>query len=480
MKLLEISTFVIYFTAIIFLALFTSKKQKSDTSFVLGNRSLNFWLTALSAHASDMSSWLFMAYPMLIFTTGLFNIWAAVGLTLCMFLNWQFIAPKVRSATEKMNNLTLFSYFESRVKDRSGIIKTLSALLSFIFYIIYITSGLVAMGLLVESLFGLSYTMGISIGLLIVVFYVFLGGYTTVAWIDLFQGFFLLGVILYIPIVLISRVGGFEPMLQAIKMQNLSTSLFPSFNAKTFLEIIFIALGWGLGYLGQPHIITKFMGIKNVKDMPKAKWVGISWQALALGGATLLGIIGIYIFPNGLQNPELISLDLVKTTMLPFFSALILCAILAATTNVMAAQILVVASSLGEDFYKGLFKKNATHRQTLIASRLSVIFVAVIAYVIAYFKISTIYKLVLYAWSGLGSSFGPLLLISLYYKKVNKLSAFMGILIGGVTAGIWPLINTKLIIDVPPLIPGFIFSSIAIYLFSLVKEKPLKEKRIKT
>ncbi|NGX33187.1 MAG: Sodium/proline symporter, partial [Candidatus Anoxychlamydiales bacterium] len=261
MKLLEISTFVIYFTAIIFLALFTSKKQKSDTSFVLGNRSLNFWLTALSAHASDMSSWLFMAYPMLIFTTGLFNIWAAVGLTLCMFLNWQFIAPKVRSATEKMNNLTLFSYFESRVKDRSGIIKTLSALLSFIFYIIYITSGLVAMGLLVESLFGLSYTMGISIGLLIVVFYVFLGGYTTVAWIDLFQGFFLLGVILYIPIVLISRVGGFEPMLQAIKMQNLSTSLFPSFNAKTFLEIIFIALGWGLGYLGQPHIITKFMGI---------------------------------------------------------------------------------------------------------------------------------------------------------------------------------------------------------------------------
>ncbi|NGX32961.1 MAG: hypothetical protein K1060chlam4_01018, partial [Candidatus Anoxychlamydiales bacterium] len=246
------------------------------------------------------------------------------------------------------------------------------------------------------------------------------------------------------------------------------------------LEIIFIALGWGLGYLGQPHIITKFMGIKNVKDMPKAKWVGISWQALALGGATLLGIIGIYIFPNGLQNPELISLDLVKTTMLPFFSALILCAILAATTNVMAAQILVVASSLGEDFYKGLFKKNATHRQTLIASRLSVIFVAVIAYVIAYFKISTIYKLVLYAWSGLGSSFGPLLLISLYYRKVNKLSAFMGILTGGITAGIWPLINTKLAIDVPPMIPGFILSSIAIYLFSLVKEKPLKEKRIKT
>ncbi|NGX33455.1 MAG: hypothetical protein K1060chlam4_01523, partial [Candidatus Anoxychlamydiales bacterium] len=228
------------------------------------------------------------------------------------------------------------------------------------------------------------------------------------------------------------------------------------------------------GYLGQPHIMTKFMGINDVKEMPKAKWVGISWQALALGGATLIGILGIYIFPNGIQNSELIAVDLVKNTMLPFFAALVLCAILAATTNVMAAQILVVASSIGEDFYKGLFKKNATHKQTLLASRLSVIFVALIAFVIAYFKISTIYKLVLYAWSGLGASFGPLLLISLYYKKVNKLGAFMGILIGGITSGIWPLINTKLVIDIPPLIPGFIFSSIAIYLFSFVKEKRIK------
>ncbi len=471
MKLLEISTFVIYFTAIVFLALFFSKKQKTDVSFVLGNRSLNFWLTALSAHASDMSSWLFMAYPMLIFTTGLFNIWAAIGLTFCMFLNWQFIAPKVRSATEKMNNLTMFAYFESRVNDNSSIIKTISALLSFVFYIIYITSGLVAMGLLVESLFGLSYTIGITIGLLIVVFYVFLGGYTTVAWIDLFQGFFLLGVILYIPLFLIGKIGGFAPIMQAIKAQNLATSLFPSFSIKNILEIFFIALGWGLGYLGQPHIITKFMGIKDTKQIPKAKWIGVSWQALALSGATLLGVIGIYIFPNGLPNPELVSLDLVKTTMLPFFAALILCAILAATTNVMAAQILVVASSLGEDFFKGLFKRNATHKQTLIASRINVIFVGIIAYIIAYYKISTIYKLVFYAWSGLGASFGPLLLISLYYKKVNKLSAFMGILTGGIVAGIWPLIDNKLTISIPALIPGFIFSSIAIYLFSFIKEK---------
>lgn len=471
MKLAGTFIFLLYFLAIVIVAFLSYRKQKSDTTYVLGNRSLNYWLTALSAHASDMSSWLFMGYPMIIFTNGIFNTWTAIGLIVFMFLNWHFIAPKVRKATGKMGNLTMYAYFESRFQDTSGIIRTLSAILSFIFYIFYITSGLVGLGLLAESLFGFSYAAGISIGLLIVVFYVFLGGYITVAWLDLFQGFFLLGIILFIPILLIYKIGGFFPIFNAVKIQNLTASLFPSFSIKTFLEIIFMVLGWGLGYFGQPHIITKFMGIKDVAQMPKAKYVGISWQTLALGGATLLGIIGIYIFPHGLANPQLVVLEIVKTALVPFFAALTVCAILAATTNFMAAQILVVASSIAEDFYKGLFKRTATHTQTLLASRMSVIGVAIFSYIIAYFKISTIYKLVLYSWSGLGASFGPILLISLYYKKANRIGAFMGILAGGVTAGLWPLVNMQLTINILPIIPGFILSLLTIYLFSFVKEK---------
>jgi sodium/proline symporter len=474
-NLLEISTFVIYFAIIIIITLFSYKKQKSDTSFVLGNRSLNFWLTALSAHASDMSNWLFMGYPMIIFLGGVFNSWAAIGLTLCMFLNWQFVAPKIRSMTEKMNNLTLYAFFESRFNDLSGIIRTLSASMSFIFYIFYISAGLVGLGFLVESLFGLSYTMGITFGILIVLFYVFIGGYTTVAWIDLFQGFFLLFVILYVPFTLIYKFDGITPILNSIKNQNLSTSLFPSFSFEILLEIFFIAFGWGLGYFGQPHIITKFMGIKNVKDIPKAKYVGISWQTFALLGATLFGIIGIYAFPKGLDNPQLVILDLVKNNLAPFFSALVLCSILAATTNVMAAQILVVASSIAEDFYKALFAKKASHKNTLKASRVSVIIIGIIAYIIAYFKISTIYNLVLYSWSGLGAAFGPLLLVSLYSKKATRIGAFFGILTGGVTAGIWPLINKLLPLELPSMIPGFLFSLIAIFIFSFVKEKKINK-----
>ncbi|NGX56897.1 MAG: High-affinity proline transporter PutP [Candidatus Anoxychlamydiales bacterium] len=473
-NLLEISTFIFYFTVIIIITLFSYKKQKSDTSFVLGNRSLNFWLTALSAHASDMSNWLFMGFPMIIFLGGLFNAWAAIGLIVCMYFNWQFVAPKIRTMTEKMGSLTLYAYFETRFKDFSGIIRTLSATMSFIFYMFYISAGLIGLGFLVETLFGFSYTVGITFGLLIVLFYVFLGGYTTVAWIDLFQGFFLLFVILFVPITLIYKFDGLSNIFSSLKTQNLSTSLFPSFSIKTFIEIFLISFGWGLGYFGQPHIITKFMGIKNVKDMPKAKYVGVSWQTLALLGATLFGIIGVYAFPKGLDNPQLIVLEIVKNNLAPFFSALILCSILAATTNVMAAQILVVASSVAEDYYKALFVKKASHKEVLLASRISVIVIGIIAYIIAYFKISTINSLVLYSWSGLGASFGPLLLVSLYSKKITRMGAFFGILTGGLVSGLWPFINKFIAYKIPSMIPGFILSLIAIYIFSLASEKKVR------
>ncbi len=465
MHLLELVTFIVYFAMLLGVVFFFYKKQQSDTEFVLGNRSLNFYLTALSAHASEMSSWLFMAYPALIFTTGIFNVWAAIGLVVFMFLNWQLIAPRIRVVTEKDNNLTLNAYFESRFKDHSGALRTLCAILSLFFFLVYIASGLVSLGYLAESLFGLNYFIGISIGLLIIVFYVYIGGYVTVAWIDLFQGFFLLGVILLVPLGLLWKIGGFAPIFNQLHLQQLSSSIFPDLSLKTIVEIIFIACGWGLGYWGQPHIITKFMGIKNPKEMYKAKYLGVSWQILTLGAATLIGMIGIVLFPQGIANPELVTLELVKSTLVPFFAGMVLCAILAATTNVMAAQILVVASSLAEDFYQRLFRKNATHKELLTVSRAGVIIIALFSFTIAFFQPATIYKLVLYAWSGLGASFGPLLLISLYSKKVNRTGAFSGVIVGGLISAIWPTFDAKVLlsIEVPPLIPAFICSTIAIF-----------------
>ncbi len=466
---LEVATFFGYFAVLLLIAGLSVKKQKSDTDFLIGNRSLNFWLTALSAHASDMSSWLFLGYPALIYSEGLFSAWAAIGLTVFMFLNWQFIAPRIRTITEQSNSLTLSSYFENRFADSSGSLRFISGAMSVLFFTFYISSGLVGLGVLVESLFNLNYLIGISIGLAIVVVYVFAGGYRTIAYIDLFQGFFLLGVIVFIPAYLLIQIGGLAPVMKAAADKNLSTSLFPDFSAHTMWQIFSTAAGWGLGYFGQPHIITKFMGIRQVSDMAKAKYVGISWQTIALTAATMVGMIGIYVFPHGLADTQQVILNIVKTTLAPFFAGLVLCAILAATTNVMAAQILVVASNLSEDFYKKFFRKEATPVELLRVSRISVVLISLVAFSIAYFKISTIYQLVLYSWSGLGASFGPLLLLSLYVKNINKYGAFAGILVGGLTAAIWPAFDKT----VPSLIAGFVLSIIAIELVSYLARKRL-------
>ncbi len=457
---IHLITFLAYFTVILLVAVASYKKQKTDSDFIMGGRSLNFWLTALSAHASDMSSWLFLAYPSEVFIQGIFYAWAAIGLTGFMFLNWQFIAPKIRTITENLGSLTLSTYFETRFNDTSGAIRVISAIMALLFYAVYIASGLTALGLLVESLFGLNYLIGIFLGLLLVVSYVFTGGYKTVAWIDLFQGFFLLGVILFIPAYLLMQGKGIASIFQSINLQGISVHLFPDFRPTTLWQILMITGGWGLGYFGQPHIITKFMGISQVSEMHKAKWLGIGWQSTALFSATWIGLIGISMFPHGLPHPQELVLDIVNTSFNPFFAALVACAILGASTNVMAAQILVVASSLSEDLYKRVFRKKASSKELLWSTRGSVLLVALIGLVIASFKSQTIFQLVLYAWSGLGASFGPLLILSLYMKNINKYGAFTGILAGGITGALWPFLHDPFYIGAT--VAGFAIGTITI------------------
>ncbi|MDE3056066.1 MAG: sodium/proline symporter [Verrucomicrobiota bacterium] len=462
--MIQWTIFFIYFGLVSLIAILSYHRQKNATDYILGSRGLNFWLTALSAHASDMSSWLFLAYPAEIFQQGVFYAWAAIGLTLFMFLNWQFIAPRIRALSEQLGSLTLNSYFEERYADTSGAIRVVSAIMAVLFYTIYITSGLYAMGLLVESLLGLDYIIGVFSGLLLVVLYVFMGGYTTVAWIDLFQGFFLLGIILFIPSWFLFQAGGTAPILDAVAAKKLSTSLFPDFQLTTLWQITMVAAGWGLGYFGQPHIITKFMGIRSVGEINKAKWLGISWQSTALIAATWVGLSGIYLFPGGIKETQELILNIVKTHFPAFFSELVLCAILAATTNVMAAQLLVMASNMSEDLYKRIFRPMASQKEQLWATRGSVLLVALIAFWIAYFKITTIFELVLYAWSGLGASFGPLLLLSLYSQKINRQGAFAGILVGGLTGALWPLTGNPW--GIGAMVAGFAASITAIYTVS--------------
>lgn len=456
----------LYFSILIFVAIRSFKRSLSDTDFIIGNRSMNFWLTALAAHASDMSSWLFMGYPATIYALGLNQAWAGIGLILFMFLNWQLIAPRVRIATEQYDSLTFSSFFESRLGDVSGVIRVFTALMLFVFYTIYISAALVGMGLVLETLFGLDYHIGVIVGILIVVPYVFMGGYLTLAWIDLFQGLFLMVVIVFVPLYMLPSVNGFSGIRQALELKNLSSSLLPSFDTHSILSILFLTVGWGLGYFGQPHIITKFMGIRKVTEIGKSKLIGMSWMVIALTAATLVGLVGVAFFSTPLTDSSEVFIQMVKLSFPPFIVGLILCAVFAATINAMSSMVLVLSSSLSEDIYKKIFNKKASSKELLFVSRLSVIFVSLIAFSIAAAKLDTIYGLVLYAWSGLGASFGPLLLLCLYMPSINRYGAWCGILVGGLVSALWPLFSKYLPIDVPPLLPAFILSFLSIWIVS--------------
>ena len=259
--------------------------------------------------------------------------------------------------------------------------------------------------------------------------------------------------------------------MDVVHAKQISTSLFPDFSGFTFVEILIMLGGWGLGYFGQPHIVTKFMGIRNVNEISKSKWIGMSWMTISLAAATLVGIVSIAYFKEGIPDSEQVFIEMVKLQFPAFLVGFILCAVLAATINAMSSQVLVLSSSLTEDFYKRIFRKEAGSSELLLVSRLGVLIVAILALIIAYAKISTIYSLVLYAWSGLGASFGPLIILSLYSKVINKYGAWAGVLIGGSVSATWPYFNQFFSMQIPALIIAFPLSFSSILLVSFVSNR---------
>lgn len=420
---------------------------------------MHFFVTALAAHASDMSSWIFLGYPAQIYSQGLKSSWLALGLIFFMYLNWQFIAQSLRKETARFESLTLFSYFESCAKDTSGFTRVLTGIISLFFYSVYISAGLMGLGLLLQNLIDVPYFFAILAGVFIVIPFLLLGGFVTLAWTDLAQGLFLLVVILLIPFLSWLQLPS-NVSIEAIKID------FQSFIPDTFkgwMSALLLMLSWGLGYFGQPHILTKFMGIDDPKQIPKSMIVGMSWQTVTLFAATAIGIIGTLTFAD-LSNPELVFIELSKRTLNPFFLGLVLSAIIGVTITSMGAQILVVISTLAEDFYKKIFHKEATNDQVVKVSRYSTFFVALIAITIASFKPTTLFDLVSYAWFGLGASFGPLVIACLLLKNIHRYSAWTGIIVGGFVSGVFPAINLAFEISLPPLIPGFFCSLLLIFL----------------
>lgn len=459
MNQIYLVAFATYISVLAFITFYFYKKSSSSSDFLLGNRSLGYFATAIAAHSSDMSIWLFMGFPSLIYLGGIQKAWIVIGLLVGMYCSWTFIASKLRSTTEDYHSSTLSEFLENRFQDKTGLLRIISALLGLLFFIFYISSALVAMGIVFESVFEINYHIGVFCGLLTTILYILAGGFTAIAVCDLFQGMFLVAMIVIVPLFGYSHLGnGFATITEIAHLKNISLSLIPA-NGKELISSLLLAIGWGLGYFGQPHILVNFMGIKDVKNMHKAKYVGMVWQLFTLTAALLVGLIGIGLFTTTLTQPELVFVVMVQKIFSPFFAGFVLCAILAAGLTTIDTQILVSASIFSEDIYKRYLNKKATQQQVLLVSRIAIIVVPLFSFMIASGKSSSVAGLVDYAWNGLGCTFGPALLMALYSKRATTNGIILGMLSGGTIAALWPLTGYS----VPAMIPGF-FTNLVIIL----------------
>lgn len=468
-------TLGLYFLGMLAIGLYAYRKSTSDLSgYMLGGRSLPPSVAALSAGASDMSGWILMGLPGAMFVSGLSSSWIAFGLFIGALVNYLVVAPRLRVFTEKAKDaLTVPDYFAKRFNDSSLTLRLVASTVIIIFFTLYTSSGLVAGGKLFETSFGLDYSLGLIITATVVVTYTLFGGFLAVSLTDFVQGCIMFIAVIIVPVIAFTQFDSLTEMTSVISAIN--PTYFDWFEGLSLIAII-SSMAWGLGYFGQPHIIVRFMALRSVKDMPTMRNIGMGWMFVALVGALAVGFTGVaYInkFAHKEIDPETIFLVFSNILFHPLITGFLLAAILAAIMSTISSQLLVSSSSLTDDFYKTYVNREASDKELVFVGRLSVLAVAVVAGVLALDRNSSVLSLVSNAWAGFGAAFGPLIIFSLYWKKMTKQAAIAGMLVGAVTVLIW--IYAPITIDgkslsswIYEIVPGFICSSIAIYVVTIL------------
>lgn len=476
MNTYEIISLGLYLLLMILIGVYSYRKSSSSSEeFLIGGRKMGPAVTALSAGASDMSGWLLMGVPGAMYLSGISASWIAIGLTIGAYINYLLIAPRLRVYTEVANNaITLPVFFENRFHDKTQILKIVSSIFILVFFTLYTSAGMVSGGRLFESAFGMDYHTGLMVTSFVVVLYTFLGGFLAVSLTDFVQGTIMFLALILVPLVLIFQLDGVSNTLDIIYTKN--PDHLNMFTGTTTIGIISL-LAWGLGYFGQPHILVRFMAIENPKDLKKARRIGISWMILTISGAMFVGLFGIAYLANfapekmaqfdaSKSEAETIFIYLSRILFHPLIGGFLLSAILAAVMSTISSQLLVTSSSMTEDIYKAFLNKNASPKSLLITSRVSVLIVALIAFLLSLSPDDSILNLVGNAWAGFGSAFGPLIILSLLWKRTTMLGALLGMLVGGTTVLLWVYLPHDYK-DVYEIIPGFILSFITTVLVSL-------------
>ncbi|ATH94634.1 sodium/proline symporter PutP [Bacillus glycinifermentans] len=466
----------IYFAAMLLIGWYSYRKTSNLNDYMLGGRDLGPAVTALSAGASDMSSWMLMGLPGAMYVTGLSSGWLAVGLTIGAYVNYVLVAPRLRTFTEVANDaITIPDFFENRFNDTTRVLRLASALVIMVFFTLYTSAGMVSGGRMFETAFGLDYRIGLFSTALVVIAYTLFGGFLAVSLTDFVQGLIMFIALVLVPIVAFTQLGGVTPTFNMIEEVN--PSLLDFFKGTTVISIIsFIA--WGLGYFGQPHIIVRFMAISSVKELKPARRIGMGWMIVSVAGALLTGLIGVaYVHQTGisLKDPETIFIVFSNILFHPLITGFLLSALLAAIMSTVSSQLLVTSSAMTEDLYRTFFRRGATDKELVLVGRLSVLLVAVIALLLSLSPNDTILKLVGYAWAGFGSAFGPAILLSLYWKRMNQWGALAGIMTGAVTVLIWIMTGLDQTTGIYEMIPGFFLSLAAVVAVSFMTHQPAEK-----
>lgn len=486
-----LAAFIAYMGMMLVIGASYMKTGKSTEDYFLGGRKLGGWVVALSAQASDMSGWLLMGLPGSVYALGTGQMWIAVGLFLGTVANWLIISNRLRRYTIVANNsLTLPAYFENRFHDKKRILLGISSIVIVIFFLVYTASAFASGGKLFSTVFGCSYHVSLTIGAIIILAYTFMGGFMAVCVTDFIQGMLMLIALVTVPVIAYALMDG--NLGGALAQTGVTTANFLNVmknGDSTFSAVDIISqLAWGLGYCGMPHILVRFMAVKNQKELNKSKGIAIVWVAISLAFAVIIGVLGrAYLYPTVLgengSSTETVFIEMITRLFtvdfrIPLIAGLFLCGILAAIMSTADSQLLVTASSVSEDIYKGIVRKDATQDNVMKMSRITVVAVALLAYLIAWDPNSSIMGLVSNAWAGLGAAFGPIVLMSLFWKRCNLPGAVAGIVSGGFTVIIWdyiPLVSGQTLGAVTGLYSlaiGFLISILLIVIVSLCTKAP--------
>lgn len=480
--------FFVYLLLLLVIGVIMYRMTNDLSDYVLGGRKLGPTVAALSAGASDMSGWLLLGLPGAIYLSGLAEAWMAIGLAVGAYLNWQFVAKRLRIYTEVSNDsITIPDFLENRFKDTSHVLRVISAFVILLFFTFYTSSGMVAGAKLFEASFGLSYQPALWIGTIVVVSYTLLGGFLAVAWTDFIQGSLMFLALIVVPIVALNQMGGLNEAVQAVGQ--IDATHLNMIKGVSIMAII-SSIAWGLGYFGQPHIIVRFMALRSPKDVPVARFIGTTWMILGLYGSIFIGLVGLafistqdvsilskfgidVITENGIQfldDPEKIFIAFSQILFHPLVSGILLAAILSAIMSTIDSQLLVSSSAVAEDFYKAIFRRSASDKELVWVGRIATLVIALIAAIIAMNPESSVLELVSYAWAGFGAAFGPIILLSLFWRRITRNGALAGIIIGAVTVIVWGDFLSGGIFDLYEILPGFLLNLIVTVIVSLFGE----------